>query len=409
VNGAGTIVAVLDTGVDGNHPALHDRWRGNNGHPWQECWHDVLGTGTEFPTDPMSHGTHVMGTLTGLGVATLDSIGVAWGAEWIAANAINQGVGPGFDLDVIDCLQWFADPDGNPETVDDVPDVVQNSWGVNEQLGYGDCDMRWWAAIDNCEAAGVVMTWSVGGDGPSAGTVRSPADRATTATNCFSIGAVDASNFEFPYPLASFSSRGPSGCNVAAPLRFKPEVVAPGVEIYSSVPGGGYQVWSGTAMAGPHVAGVVALMRSAEPDLDVDTIKEILMLTARDEGPAGEDNAYGWGVIDAYEAVVDFAPVAVPLPDGATAVRLLSSRPNPFSRETTIRFRTPAEDVVTLTIHDGAGRTVRTLLSARLPAGEHAATWDSRNGSGRLLPAGVYFCRLRGRGFEEQRRLVLAK
>lgn len=304
--GEGAIVANLDTGVDGNHPALSARWRGAGGaHPWQECWKDVLGTNTQFPTDTGSHGTHVMGSITGL--APNDSIGVSPRSQWIAANAINQGVGNEFDNDVVACFQWLADPDGNVNTVTDVPDVVQNSWGINEGFGgsYVDCDSRWNAAIDNCEAASVVVTWSAGNEGPGATSLRSPADRATTLYNVFSVGAVDCTNDQtFPYNIASFSSRGPTGCNVPAERKIKPEICAPGVDVYSSFPGGSYGYLSGTSMAGPHVAGVVGLMRSINPDIDVDTVKEILMATARDQGTTGEDNTYGWGVIDAFEAVI---------------------------------------------------------------------------------------------------------
>ncbi|MFN8549294.1 MAG: S8 family serine peptidase, partial [Candidatus Eisenbacteria bacterium] len=307
ITGAGTLIGSLDTGADGNHPALSARWRGAGGaHPWQECWLDVLGTNTQFPSDGNGHGTHTTGTMTGLGAATQDTIGVAWGAKWISCNAINQGVGAEFDNDVIAAFQWFMNPDGNVNTVDDVPDVVQNSWGINEGFGggYTDCDSRWWAAIDNCEAAGVVVTWSAGNEGPGAQSLRSPADRATTLFNAFSVGAVDATNTtNFPYPIASFSSRGPTGCNVAPSNKVKPEVSAPGVDVYSSLPGGTYGLLSGTSMAGPHVAGAVALIREADPNLDVDSIKQILMDTARDEGTTGEDNTYGWGVIDAYAAV----------------------------------------------------------------------------------------------------------
>lgn len=306
--GAGTLIGSLDTGVDGNHPALSTRWRGYNGQePWQECWIDQLGGNTQFPSDGYGHGTHTTGTMCGLGAATNDTVGVAWGAKWIASNAINQGVGGAFDNDILVAFQWFTDPDGNPNTVDDVPDVVQNSWGIAEWFGQGytDCDSRWWNVIDNCEAAGVVTCWSAGNEGPGGTSLRSPADRATTLTNCFSVGAVDATNYNWPYPIASFSSRGPTGCNVPNDRKIKPEVSAPGVDVYSSVPGGGYsQAWSGTSMAGPHVAGTVALMREANPNLDVDTIKQILMETARDEGTAGEDNNYGWGFIDAYEAIL---------------------------------------------------------------------------------------------------------
>ncbi len=309
--GAGRLIASLDTGVDGNHPALATRWRGYAGqNAWQECWLDVLGTGTQFPTDTGSHGTHTTGTMTGLGAATGDTVGVAWGAQWIACNAINQGVSPMFDQDIITAYQWLADPDGDPGTVDDVPDVVCNSWRVNEGFGgsppYTDCDTRWWGVIDNCEAAGVVTCWAAGNEGSSPSTIGSPADRATSLTNAFSVGAVSAQEGQtFPYGIAGFSSRGPSGCDVPAPQKIKPEVVAPGVGVYSSIPGGGYQGgWDGTSMATPHVAGIVALIRQANPSLDVESIKAILMETARDEGAVGEDNNYGWGFVDAEAAVI---------------------------------------------------------------------------------------------------------
>jgi len=304
INGSGRLIGSLDTGVMGSHPALTARWRGNS-NPWQECWLDLLGGGTSYPVDNYGHGTHTTGTMTG--VAYDDTVGVAWGAEWIACNAIDQGVGPAFDNDVITALEWFADPDGDPYTNDDVPDVVHNSWRINENFGYDytDCDDRWWVAIDNCEAAGVATTWSAGNEGSGSTTIGSPADRATTATNSFSIGAVDATNYSWPYPIAGFSSRGPTGCDVAPDLKIKPEVVAPGVDVYSSTNDGSYQGgWDGTSMAGPHAAGIVALIRQANPNLDVDSIKQIIMDTARDEGTSGEDNTYGFGFIDAYAAVV---------------------------------------------------------------------------------------------------------
>lgn len=305
ITGAGTLQGGCDTGVDGNHPALASKWRGTHA-PADECWLDVLGGGTTFPTPSGSHGTHVMGTQCGS--APGDTVGVAWGSEWIATNVIGQGVGNEFDNDVITSYQWFADPDENPGTVDDVPDVVQNSWRINEQFGgnYQDCDTRWWAAMDNVEAAGTVLTFSAGNEGSGAMTIGSPADRATTPLNAFSVGAIDATNFNAPYPIAGFSSRGPSGC---AGNPIKPEISAPGVDVYSTVPGGGYQQngWSGTSMAGPHVAGVVALMREADPNLEVDVIKQILIDTAIDGGAAGEDNAYGHGIVDAYEAVLAVA------------------------------------------------------------------------------------------------------
>lgn len=303
--GAGRLLANCDTGVDGTHPALRTRWRGHNGeHPWQECWLDVIDGDTWSPTDTHGHGTHVMGTMTGLGAATGDTIGVAWDAKWIACNAINQAAGGELDNDIITSLQWFADPDGDPGTVDDVPDVVQNSWGVRGSFGYPHCYDIWWDVIDNCEAAGVVTVWSAGNEGPYPSSMRSPADRATSPTNAFSVGAVNATSYDWPYPIADFSSRGPSECDAPAENLIKPEVVAPGVDVYSSVPGSVYDDGSGTSMAGPHAAGIVALMRQANPNLEVGEIKTILMATARDEGDPGNDNTFGWGLVDAYEAVL---------------------------------------------------------------------------------------------------------
>ncbi|UCB53353.1 MAG: S8 family serine peptidase, partial [Candidatus Zixiibacteriota bacterium] len=302
ITGFGRLIGGLDTGVDGDHAALTDRWRGN-WNPWQECWRDALGGGTTYPVDNHGHGTHTMGTMCGVGVATGDTVGVAWEAQWIADNTINQGVGPEFDNDVLGAFQWFADPDGNPGTTDDVPDVVQNSWGIDGRFGYDyqDCDYRWQAVIDACEAAGVVVTFSAGNEGPSPQTHRSPANICNSPTVNFSVGAVDAEYYSWPYPICSFSSRGPSDCDG---VTIKPEVSAPGYYVYSSYPTGGYTRMSGTSMAGPHVAGVVALMRQANPNADVITIKNVLMSTARDLGAAGEDNDFGWGCIDAYAAVL---------------------------------------------------------------------------------------------------------
>lgn len=307
LTGAGRVIAILDSGVDGSHPALARQWRGADGAaPPQQCWRDVTPRRIPYPYDYDGHGTSTMGSVVGLSPETGDTIGVAWGAKWIASNATDLNPGSRFDNAVLDALQWFADPDGDPETIDDVPDVLSNSWGISEILhgNYHDCDRRWWTAIDNLEAAGVVTIWGAGNGGPTSKIVRSPADRATTPTNAFSIGAADATNSGWPYPVAEFSARGPTGCDVPASNKIKPEVVAPGVNVYSSVKGGGYtDDRGGTSAATPHVAGIVALMRQANPELDVDAIKQILIATARDIGDPGEDNAAGWGFVDAYAAV----------------------------------------------------------------------------------------------------------
>lgn len=300
--GEGTLIGGMDTGVDGNHVALASRYRGVT-EPASECWMDVLGGGTTFPTDNNSHGTHTMGTMCGTGSASsnVDTVGVAPGARWIAMNAIG-GFGGDFDSDVLTGYQWFADPDGDPTTIDDVPDVIQNSWGVYSGLGYPDCFEDWNAAIIACETAGTVVTFSAGNEGPGPSSHRSPANIAIDTVTFFSVGAVNANSFpNAPYPIVGFSSRGPSDCDG---ITIKPEVLAPGENVYSCMPGGSFGEMSGTSMAGPHVAGVVALMREANPNADVREIKSVLMQTAIDYDAVGEDNNAGHGFIDAYEAVL---------------------------------------------------------------------------------------------------------
>lgn len=307
ITGNGVLVANCDTGVDGTHPALSSRWRGNHA-PWYHCWMDNLGTNTTTPNDGNAHGTHVMGTITGRAIVGSDTqwVGCAPAAEWIANNAINQGVSSNFDNDIIQTYQWYADPDSNVNTLDDVPDVIQNSWGVFTGLGYAQCFAFWNTVIQNCEAAGPVITWSAGNESTSG--LRSPAIYSLNNYQIFAVAAVDASAYPTtPYPLASFSSQGPTPCTPAVPDNIKPEISAPGVNVYSSVPGGGYNGgYSGTSMAGPHVAGVVALMREACPNCDYITIKQAIMDNADDTGygPAGNDNQFGYGFIRAYESVL---------------------------------------------------------------------------------------------------------
>ncbi len=302
--GEGRLVSHLDTGVDGAHPALNARWRGYDSRYSENpewAWFDPV-TNTTFPFDSGSHGTHTMGTICGLGEATGDTIGVAFGAEWMSAGVIDRVSIEQTVADALLAFQWVADPDDNPSTVWDVPDVCSNSWGVTTSHGYPPCDPTFWDVLDDLEAAGVVVVFAAGNEGPTASSLRRPSDRATDDLNTFSVGAVNGNDPSFP--IASFSSRGPSYCTPDGEPTFKPEVSAPGDGVRSSIPGGGYQGgWSGTSMATPHIAGVIALMRQANPNLTTDQIKQILLDTATDLGTEGEDNDYGMGIVDAYEAV----------------------------------------------------------------------------------------------------------
>ena len=300
--GEGSLVLGIDTGVHGSHPALAARWRGTQpGVLPQHAWN---GPGT-FPVDGDGHGSHTMGTMCGMDPATGDTVGVAPSSLWIAGTGTYSSV-----------FQWAVNPDGNPSTTDDIPDVINCSW-----FTYGDqCTggSTYWSLMDNVEAVGAVVVWSAGNCGPSGSastcanggvipgpykTITPPKNRVATDVNAFSVGALDGNNNGLP--IASFSSRGPSACDTTF---IKPNVSAPGVSVRSASPSGGYAVLGGTSMAAPHVAGTVALLRQVNPSASVDMVKQALMASARDLGDPGRDNAYGSGIIDAFAAAEFISP-----------------------------------------------------------------------------------------------------
>lgn len=321
LTGEGIVIASLDTGVDIGHPALATRWRGLElgyaGNP-QWAWFDPL-TNTTVPQEfaANSHGTHTMGTM--LGGEPGDSIGVAPGAQWIHAAVIDRGGIEQTVTDAILALQWVVDPDGDPDTSFDVPHVCNNSWGISSFMGYPPCDELFWSFLDNAEAAGVVQIFAAGNDGFWG--VRRPADRARGSHQSVAVGAVDGNAPS--WPIATFSSRGPTYCTLDGSPASKPDIVAPGVDVRSAIAGDGYELKSGTSMASPHVAGVVALMLQACPDLLPDEIMQIIYDTAVPLGAPGKNNTYGYGMIDAYAAVTaaeSACGLSIELPNGAPAI-----------------------------------------------------------------------------------------
>lgn len=287
--GKGRLVCSFDTGVEQDHPALSSKWRGNHAE-LSSSWFSKVSP-DQNPTDAVGHGTHTMGVM--IGSDGSDTIGVAPDAEWISAGVIDQGRNLSTTIsDILDAFEWALNPDGDTSTTDDVPDVILNSWGIPKGL-FSPCDETFALAIQNVEAAGIVAIFAAGNEGPNPTTIRNPADMALSPLTSFSVGAVDNTS-----TVAGFSSRGPSSCDVNS---IKPEVVAPGVSIYSADKNGGYKLMSGTSMSAPFIAGLVALMREYNPDATVNEIKNALINSAIDLGDPGEDNAYGHGLVDASQ------------------------------------------------------------------------------------------------------------
>jgi serine protease AprX len=309
VTGEGTVISGGDTGIQWDHPALKNAYRGWNGtsvdHNYN--WWDATGRYPRVPDDGFGHGTHTSGTELGYDPGLDLHIGVAYGARLIHCKNMDDG-GSGQDNWFLECFEWILAPwdlDQQSPRPDLAPDVMNNSWRY-----FGGNDPTFIQAVQNLNKAGVVVEVSAGNEGSSCATLGSPSDYANVITT----GAT-ANRSE---TLVSFSSKGPSDLY---PTWIKPDIVAPGENVNSSLPGSIYsgETWSGTSMAGPHVVGAVALLISANPALrgNVEALEQIIRDTANRTmpNPPGSDacggtqynvvpnQIYGWGRLDALDAV----------------------------------------------------------------------------------------------------------
>ncbi len=318
--GEGVVVASADTGVDWTHPAYTSRYRGLDpgtgsvDHAY--AWHDAFGTYAD-PYDDYPHGTHTLGTMVGGG-----GIGVAPGATWIACR--NMSLGFGTPASYIDCMEWTLapyPPGGDPLT-DGRPDlaahIVNNSWTCIPSEG---CDaLTLEEPLARVRQAGILMVAAAGNGGSACSTIDFPPALSASA---LTVGAVASSR-----QVTSFSSRGPVSIDGSG--RRKPDLVAPGSTVYSTLPNGGYGTSSGTSMAAPHVAGAAALLWSQRPALRglVLVTECILERSASTSAtvPGAQvcggippttfpNNVLGYGLLDAYAAIALPGSDADPAPD----------------------------------------------------------------------------------------------
>jgi hypothetical protein len=298
ITGEGILIGQSDSGAQYDHPELAATFRGKDGqfdYNWYDPWYH-----TRVPEDLGGHGTHTLGIILG------KNTGVAPDASWYACVNLARNLG---NLALyLDCMQFMLAPfpqggdpfhDGKPELG---AQVSNNSWGCPPLEG---CDPQaLLPAAQALRAAGIFLAVSAGNDGPACATVDAP---LALYQAVFSVGASDRNG-----NVAGFSSRGP--VTVDGSGRIKPDILAPGVDILSAAPENSYAIFSGTSMSGPHVAGVVALMWSANPDLigDIQRTEQILEQSAQaytgfvpncPEASQTPSTVYGYGLLDAYQAV----------------------------------------------------------------------------------------------------------
>jgi subtilisin family serine protease len=312
--GQNVLVAGQDTGYDWDHPALIGKYAGWNGstaaHDYH--WFDAINfanvscpANSPEPCDDYDHGTHTMGTMIGDDGAA-NQIGVAPGARWIGCR--NMNIGNGTPTTYSTCFQFFLAPTdragNNPDPLR-APHVINNSWGCPPSEG---CTVPTvlQTVVENVRNAGILVVASAGNNGPACSTVSDPP--AIYAAS-YSVGNLNGTS------VNSGSSRGP--VTIDGSGRIKPDISAPGTSVRSSVRNGGYAFLTGTSMAGPHVAGVAALLMSVDPTLKRDPARIEALLSATavndittvqtcgDTAAPGTipNNTFGHGRVDALNAV----------------------------------------------------------------------------------------------------------
>lgn len=404
IEGQGVVVAGADTGVRWTHAALRKQYRGWNGssasHDYN--WHDGIHSQT-WPPDPANlcngngtpgqrspepcdddnllgggHGSHTVGSMVGDDGGE-NRIGMAPQAQWIACRNMSRGVGaiPSY----LECMQWFLAPtkiDGTSPDPKKAPHVINNSWGCVEGCPTDPNPLR--NVLRASRAAGIIYVASAGNDGDAThgigpqrvlvcNSIFHPLARYPEA---FTVGSTTHNTDTVSY----FSSRGPSAADPENPLPVtyvKPNISAPGSNIRSALRADDnrYGNLSGTSMAGPHVAGLVALVISANPRLagEVNLVEDIIERTAvrktTTEGCGGDtatavpNNTYGWGRIDALKAVLHaLAPTAAndtATTTEATAVRIevLANDTDPNGDPLTITSVGPASRGTVIDNGDG--------------------------------------------------------
>ncbi len=292
LDGSGVVIGIIDTGVDWKHPALQNSFRGyHHLEPsFDYNWFDPINDKPE-PDDQYGHGTLVLGIATGLDQKNDKYIGIAPGAKWIAARGLDH-LGSGSKRNLLSAGQFMLAPtdiNGQNADPDKAPDMVMNSWGAQ----YGEDD--WFKdMVTNWRNARILPLFAAGNSGPEDGSLFNPANYPKS----FSVGAIAEDDL-----LADFSSRGPSiyGSFI------KPDLVAPGAKIYSSLPDNSYEFARGTSMAVPHIAGTAALLLSLDPGLGLSELENILRYSAAPLTDTGYDSwpnyGYGYGLVNALKAV----------------------------------------------------------------------------------------------------------
>lgn len=435
--GAGVRVAVIDDGIDRDHPDLAPNLNVDLSRSFvdSEPLFDYMGD------DVFSHGAHVAGTIAAA-QNDFGVIGVAPEAELVMLKVFDKdGVGDSYrtmeamvyagniNADVINMSLGlvlprsgkFIDEDGN---VINLTKFVQEFYNAYKR------------ASTYANKRGAILIASAGNDAENSNESRDVVHLPSDLPHVVSISAtgplgwavdpttnLDEPAFYTNYGLNTIDLAAPGG-NVDFDLVDSGEMcqVGPYIRpcyvfdfVFSTGNGGWY--WSiGTSMAAPHASGVAALIISASnDDLTPSQVESIMKRSADDIGKPGKDAYFGHGRVNAYEAVKTV------MPEPATMAKTNSKKnltiaeipsgvyPNPFNRRTTISYTLPTDTKVSLQIYNMQGQLVQTLTDEFKSAGNHSSEWNGKSATGNMASPGVYIYRLKAGAYQEAKRLIMTR
>ena len=328
--GQGIVVASIDTGVRGTHAILKNSYVGAENYGWYDPYRK-----SQEPTDynaQVGHGTHTTGTMVGS-----HGIGVAPGAKWMACAACDARAC--YEEELIACAEFMACPHdytGNKTTEDcsKAPHIINNSWGI---VPGGDSFYQ--DVVDTWRELGIIPIFAIGNSGfDYEDTFEFQCKSAASPADYHNVIAVGATTIDHTH--AAFSSKRPAVDGLV-----KPDISGPGHEILSSSGSddGGAILLSGTSMAAPQVAGLVALMLSRDNSMEYDQVFQALKFSADTKSlvswgltcggtPDTEfpNNIFGHGRINAYYTMIgEQVPAPVVESETPTPEAPISSAPVP--------------------------------------------------------------------------------
>lgn len=280
IEGQGIRIGILDTGIDPQHPDLKGKI---------VAYKDFSPTPSDEPSDEFKHGTHVAGTIAG-GSTSGTRVGIAPQAKLVIGRIFGPD-GDSTNENILAAMQWMADPDGNPDT-QDFPSLVNNSWGDSEKYNNKTPqDEPFCVSAENWVKLGIIPVFASGNSGPKKGSVTVPG----ACPMAIAVGATNIND-----DLGYFSGTGMAKWKSITLM--KPDFVAPGIDILSTIPGG-YDEMTGTSMATPHLSGALGLLLQSRAGLTIDQVVKSLTVGVKDLGPKGPDTDFGTGRIDIFKSI----------------------------------------------------------------------------------------------------------